>query len=227
MNFFSKKLPNTQRGGYVQKVGSATNTRVIECTQCLTHLGWSSNTTLHHSKNPKIFWAASKHSKYMVSGIYIYIYIWPWRLNLTFLRIKYSLEEASLKKRWWVWHAIPTQWSEVVNSFSIYHQLSIDRFKVVFFRILINLKILKKNWSLIMYVFNWHIVLNKKKFITLRAKFSHHNLPTPTSLYQIHMFDSRWIANNKDTKQYLWLLWFSHTLRIQSNACDYCGSATH
>jgi hypothetical protein len=45
---------------------------------------------------------------------------------------KYSLEEASLTKRWWVWHAIPTQWSEVVNSLLIYHQLSIDRFKVVF-----------------------------------------------------------------------------------------------
>jgi hypothetical protein len=53
---------------------------------------------------------------------------------------KYSLEEASLKKGdgtnvgvCSLWHAIPTQWSEVVNSLSIYHQLSIDRFKVVFF----------------------------------------------------------------------------------------------
>jgi len=33
--------------------------------------------------------------------------------------------------------------------------------------------------------------------------------------------------HTKDTKQCLWLLWFSHTLRIQSNACDSCGSATH
>jgi hypothetical protein len=66
-----------------------------------------------------------------------------------------------------------------------------------------------------MYVFNWHIVLNRKtKIITSRAKFSHHNLQTPTSWYQIHMLDSRWIADNKDIKQCLWFLWFSHTIDI-------------
>ncbi len=66
-----------------------------------------------------------------------------------------------------------------------------------------------------MYVFNGHIVLNtKNKIITLRAKFSHHNLQTPTSWYQIHMLDARWIADNKDIKQCLWFLWFSHTIDI-------------
>jgi hypothetical protein len=53
-----------------------------------------------------------------------------------------------------------------------------------------------------------------KKIITLRAKFSHHNLLTRTSLSQIHMLDSRWIADNKDIKQSLWLLGFSHTIDI-------------
>jgi hypothetical protein len=65
-----------------------------------------------------------------------------------------------------------------------------------------------------MYVFKWHIVLNKKKIITLRAKFSHHNMQTPTSLYQIHMLDSRWIADDKDIKQCLWFLRSSHTIDI-------------
>jgi hypothetical protein len=65
-----------------------------------------------------------------------------------------------------------------------------------------------------MYVFKWHIVLNKRKIITLRAKFSHHNLQIPTSLYQIHMLDSRWIADTKDIKQCLQFLRFSHTIDI-------------
>jgi hypothetical protein len=53
-----------------------------------------------------------------------------------------------------------------------------------------------------------------KKIITLRAKFSHHNLQTPTSLYQIHMLDSRWIVDNNDIKQCLWVLRFSHPIDI-------------
>jgi hypothetical protein len=65
-----------------------------------------------------------------------------------------------------------------------------------------------------MYVFKWHIVLNQKKNIILRAKSSRHNLQTPTSLYRIHMLDSRWIADNKDIKQCLWFLRSSHTIDI-------------